>query len=215
MPDPLQVIAVLEMAGVDSIVYTLRGESSDLVERDLSVLHHCIHTHFNLRIVPGEKTIQTAIKSHASMVTFIRLHEQNAESIDLTRQEEFLLGQIHALRQKGIIVNALIDPDAEQLKAAVRLHMDYIELNARRFILADNLTTMEQELENLKVMSMSAVKFNLSVMAGGDPDCTHLRGLRMINEIEEINTGHPLFNRSLFVGVHQAVKDFITELQKQ
>lgn len=213
MPDPVQIISVLEMAGVDSIVYTARGDKNGLEERDLSILHHCIHSHFNLRIIPSESMVQTAIRSRASMVTFIHQNDQKISSIDLTRQEDVLLNQINTLRQKGIIVNALVDPDAEQLKAAVRMHFDYIELNLSRYIRADNITAMEQELENMKVLSLSAAKFNLSVMAGGDPDCNHLRGIRMISEIEEINTGQALFNRSLFVGLHQAVKDFISALQ--
>ncbi len=123
--------------------------------------------------------------------------------------------QINHLRQKGIIVNALVDPDAEQLKAAVRLHFDYIEFNTGRYIGADTLTGMEQELENMKALAMTAAKFSLSVMAGGDMDVGQIRGIRMINEIEEVNIGQPLFNRSLFVGLHQAVKDFNEALQAE
>ncbi len=212
MPDPIQIIAALEMAGADSIVYTAKGERSGYEERDLSILHHCIHSHFNLRIVPAENMIQTAIRSRASMVTFIKLNDARISSVDLTQHEDYLLNQINALRQKNIIVNALIDPDAEQLKAAVRLHFDYIELNAHRYINADNITTMEQELENMKVLSMSASKFNLSVMVGGDLDSNQLRGIRVINEVEEVNIGQSLYNRSLFVGIHQAVKDFSAAL---
>lgn len=213
MPDPVQVISSLEMAGADSIVYTPAGRVPALAERDLAVLHHCIHSHFNLRLEPDESMVATALKAQASMVTMIGRLNGKTVSVDLKNKEDQLAPMIHTLRQKGIIVNALIDTDADQLKAAVRLHLDYIELNAVRYVQSDNLNTMEQELENLRTLAMTAARFNVSVMLGGELDYPQLRGITMIKEIEEVNVGQPLFNRSLYVGLHQAVKDFIEALR--
>lgn len=207
-PDPVHVIALLETAGVDSIVYTLTGEPSTGVMRDLSLLYECIHTHFNLRFYPHEQSVQTALKSRAGMLTIVDFEENRIKPVDLQAKESAVSPMISYLRGKGAIVNVLVDPSAEQIKAAVRMQCDYIELNTAKYANAENLADMERELENLKIIATTTAKYNMGVMASGDLELTSLKPVAEIPEIEEINFGSTLINRAILNGLSQAVKDY-------
>lgn len=208
-PDPVHAIAMIEMAGADSIVYTLQGAAASKEPRDVKILKDCIHSHFNLRIVPTQEMIQLAVNARAEMVTLIGREETGTKSLAVAQNESALIPLVQSLRANGIVVNALVEPDAVQIKSAVKIGCDYVELNAEKYVRADSLTLMEQELENIKAIAMAAVKLNLGVMASGNLDYTNVRDLLKIDEIEEINVGHPVVSRALFVGLDQAVRDFI------
>lgn len=208
-PDPVHAIAMIEMAGADSIVYTLQGAAASKEPRDVKILKDCIHSHFNLRIVPTQEMIQLAVNARAEMVTLIGREETGTKSLGVAQNESALIPLVQSLRANGIVVNALVEPDAVQIKSAVKIGCDYVELNAEKYVRADSLTLMEQELENIKAIAMAAVKLNLGVMASGNLDYTNVRDLLKIDEIEEINVGHPVVSRALFVGLDQAVRDFI------
>lgn len=209
LPDPVHAIAMIEMAGADSIVYTLQGAAASKEPRDVKILKDCIHTHFNLRIVPTQEMVQLAIGARAEMVTLIGREDTATQSLAVAQNESMLIPLVQSLRASGIVVNALVDPDAVQIKSAVKIGCDYVELNAEKYVRADNLTLMEQELENIKAIAMAAVKLNLGVMASGNLDYTNVRDILKIEEIEEINVGHPVVSRALFVGLDQAVRDFV------
>ena len=208
-PDPVHAIAMIEMAGADSIVYTVQGAAASKEPRDVKILKDCIHSHFNLRIVPTQEMIQLAVNARAEMVTLIGREETGTKSLAVAQNESALIPLVQSLRANGIVVNALVEPDAVQIKSAVKIGCDYVELNAEKYVRADSLTLMEQELENIKAIAMAAVKLNLGVMASGNLDYTNVRDLLKIDEIEEINVGHPVVSRALFVGLDQAVRDFI------
>lgn len=210
LPDPVHAIAMIEMAGADSIVYTLHGIASSQEPRDVKILKDCIHTHFNLRITPSHDMVQLAINARAEMVTFIEHKDNQIKSVSVAQNENQLMPLVNTLRASGIVTNILVDPDAVQIKAAVKIGCDYIELNTQKYVNADNLTLMEQELENIKAMAMAAVKLNLGVTASGHLNYTNVRDILKINEIEEINVGHSVVSRSLFVGLDQAVRDFVS-----
>ncbi len=209
VPDPIHVIAMLEAAGVDSIVYTLPGTPSTSVDRDLPLLKESVHSHFNLRLAVSEAAVRKATAAGAEMVTLIGWEGHRSTSIDLVRDESVVRGTVQGLRQAGIVVNALVEPDANQLKAAVQTGCDYVELHAHRFVHAESIPMMEQELDNLKVMALAAAKLKLGVTLSGDLDYTNLRSVLGIEELEEINVGHAVISRALFFGVDRAVRDLV------
>ena len=210
LPDPIHAIAMIEMAGADSIVYTLQGLAASNEPRDVKILKDCIHTHFNLRIAPTNDMVQLAINAGAEMATLIRPDGNDVRSVPAAQDENQLMPLVNALRAAGIVVNILVDADATQVKSAVKIGCDYVELNTEKYVHADNLTLMEQELENIKAIAMAAVKLNLGVTASGHLNYTNVRDLLKIDEIEEINVGHSVVSRALFVGLDQAVRDFVT-----
>lgn len=209
-PDPIHAIAMIEIAGADSIVYTMRGSGSDLESRDLKLLKECIHSHFNLRLMPTAESVTIAVAARPEMATLIRQEAGEIKSINLTQNEASLAPLVGTLRAAGIVVNALIDTDANQIKSALKVGCDYVELNASKLVSAESIALMEQELDNMKALAMAAAKLNLGVTVSGNLNYSHIRDLLKIQEIEEINMGHAIVARALFVGFDQAVRDGIS-----
>lgn len=213
MPDPLSAIAMIELAGVDSIVYTLPDRITPPIERDLRLLKEAIHTHFNLRLRPETSEVQMAIDARAEMATFVGMDGGRVVSLQADQMESTLTALVRMLRQAGAVVNVLIEPDAHQIKSAATAGCDYVELNANRYVHAESLTLMEQELDNLKTMALAAAKLKLGVTLSGDLDYSNVRALTLIEEIEEINVGHSIIHRALFFGYDQAIRDFAALLK--
>jgi pyridoxine 5-phosphate synthase len=207
-PDPIHAIAMIEMAGADSIVYTLQESGSIAEMRDLKILKECIHSHFNLRVTPTSEMVMSALAAKPEMVTFIQQNGPDIRSVNILPIENQLAPLVGTLRAAGVVVNVLIDTDANQIKAALRVGCDYVELHAAKFVSSESITLMEQELENIKSLAMGAAKLNLGVTVSGRLTYTNVRDLLAIGEIEEINVGHAVVARALFVGFDQAVRDF-------
>ncbi len=212
-PDPLHAVALLELAGADGIVYTLNPEDANS-KRDLSVLRASIHSHFNLRITPMLANIDAAKESRAEMVTFIEMNHGVVSSVNITEKEVPLAAMISELRSAGIVVNVLIQSDAQQIKSAAKINCDYIELNAEKMTTANSITLMEQEIENIRSIAMAARKVNLGVSVSGPLDYNNIHSILSIPEIEEINIGHAIMARALFCGMDQAVRDFLNLIKK-
>jgi pyridoxine 5-phosphate synthase len=210
IPDPIHAVALIEMAGADSVVYTMQGNGYIHEARDLKILKESIHSHFNLRIVPTPEMVSAAVSAKPEMVTLIQRDGQTVRSVNLTQNESQWAALIGSLRSAGIVVNVLIDTDANQIKAALKAGCDYVELNADKYVSSESITLMEQELENMKALAMAAAKLNLGVTVSGSFSYSNVREILSINEIEEINVGHAIVARALFVGFDQAVRDFLS-----
>ncbi|MBX7151884.1 pyridoxine 5'-phosphate synthase [bacterium] len=207
-PDPIHAIAMIEMAGTDGIVYTISEKPSSAEERDLRILRDCIHTHFNLRIPMSEAMVAKAIQARPEMVTLIHAGYPSSP-INLLGQESVIQTAVDKLRQGGAVTNILIEPSVDQIKAAVKIGVDYVELYTAHYATADSLAKMEQELENLKTIAMAASKLNLGISASGSLHYGNLRPIMSIEAIEEINIGHSVCARALFVGLDKAIRDVI------
>ncbi len=212
-PDPLSAIAMMELAGVDSVVYTLPEHPSPQVDRDLRLLKDIIHSHFNLRIGPEAAAVQKAVEARAEMVTLVGFENGRATGVRVEAHEQTLAGYVRTLRAAGAVVNILIEPDAHQIKAATRFGCDYVDFFVNRYVHADSMTLMEQELENLRAMALAAAKLKLGVSVSGDLDYNNVRPILDIGEIEEINVGDSILNRALFFGYDQAIRDFTAILK--
>lgn len=207
-PDPVHAITMIEMAGADGIVYTVSEKPTPSEERDLRILRDCIHTHFNLRIPMSDAMVAKAIQARPEMVTLSQTGYP-LSPVNLVGQEGAVQTAVDKLRQSGAVTNILIEPSVDQIKAAVKIGVDYVELHTANYATADNLSKMEHELENLKTIAMAAAKLNLGVSASGHLHYGNLRPIMLIEAIEEINIGHSICARALFVGLDKAIRDVI------
>ena len=207
-PDPLHAVALIEMAGVDGIVYTVFEKYHEQQMRDLKVLKAAVHSHFNLRLKPTEQMIQLAFSNLPEMITFADVQDDAVKPLNLAEHESTLSSLVPSLRDKGIVVNVFIDTDLDQIKTAGQLGCDYVELNAARLIQASSITTMEIEIDNIRSASIAAARLKLGVTATGPIDYHNVREVKKIEEIEEVNVGHAILARALSVGYEKAIRDF-------
>ncbi len=113
------------------------------------------------------------------------------------------------LTAAGITVSLFIDPQQAQIEAAKDVGARCIELHTGKYANAREQTDALQEFENLKKSAGNASNLGLQVFAGHGLDYQNVKKILSIAKIEELNIGHSIISRAVFVGLEAAVCEMI------
>ena len=69
---------------------------------------------------------------------------------------------------------------------------------------------IKTELERIRFAAKRGAELNLKVAAGHGLDYPNVKAVADIEEIEELNIGHSIISRAIFVGLDRAVRDMLT-----
>lgn len=216
LPDPIAAAVLAEMAGAHGIVCHLREDRRHIKDKDLYLLKEIVKTHLNMEMAPTDEMVKIATEVVPDMVTLVpeRREEVTTEGgLDVISNFEYLQEAITILRANNIVVSLFIDPEINQIKAAVRVKADYVELHTGNYSNAESLHRINDELERLRSMAVAANKLGLGVSAGHGLNYQNVREIAGIPQIEELNIGHAIIARAAMTGLERAVKDML-ELMK-
>ena len=215
-PDPAAFAIAAEMAGVDGIVVNLREDRSDIIDRDVTILKEIVQTHLNLAIPLNDEMIKKALNWLPDMVTLLpsTAGEKSDASLDVTNTLPYLEEAVKTLRANNIVVAILINPEAQQIRAAARAQADYIQLNTAPLFKVDDLGVMNDLVEQYRSAAIAANKIGMGVSAGRQLTFQSLREMVDISYIEEFNVGWSIVARSMLVGIEKAIQDFKKALEK-
>ncbi len=208
-PDPLQIVGLVEMAGGDGIVCHLREDRRHLQDRDLELLRQVVKTHLNLEMAATDEMVEIACRIGPDMVTLVpeKREEVTTEGgLDVVKFRDNIQEKIARLKKSGIVVSLFIAPDLETVKTARSVGADFVELHTGEYANAKSEQEINVELEKLRSMSVAAVKLGLRVSAGHGLNHFNVTPVARIPEIEELNIGHSLIGRAVFVGIVEAVR---------
>lgn len=122
-------------------------------------------------------------------------------------------GSLRVLRDAGIGISLFIDPDRDQIRASVDVGAQIVELHTGDYCETSG-EEQRRELARLQVAATDSFQFGLKVAAGHGLDYQNTCAVARIQEIEELNIGHSIVCRALFVGFERAVADMITLMAK-
>ena len=110
------------------------------------------------------------------------------------------------MAEAGILVSLFIDSDEKQIEAAIRCGAPYIELHTGRYAESSG---EEQKLELQRIASAAkfAARRGLIVNAGHGLHYHNVQAIARIPELYELNIGHAIVSRALFVGLETAVAE--------
>ena len=111
------------------------------------------------------------------------------------------------MTERGIITSLFIDPDPAQIEAAAELKSPWIELHTGAYANAYYGEGRASELQVLKDGAALAHQLGLVVNAGHGINYTNISEVITIPHLHELNIGHTIVSRALFVGVKQAVQE--------
>ncbi|OPZ70868.1 MAG: Pyridoxine 5'-phosphate synthase [bacterium ADurb.Bin478] len=138
--------------------------------------------------------------------------EDESASLDVDANLEYIEEVAATLRANNIVVNALIAPENNQVRAAARAGMDYVQINTFPFSLVEDLGTMTEQVERIRSVALAAHKLGMGVSAGRGLSYQNIREIGSIDIIEECNVGRAIISRSLLVGIDRAVIHFKSQL---
>jgi len=210
-PDPVFAAYLAELAGADQITCHLREDRRHIQERDLEILRQTVSTSLNLEMAASDEIIGIACRIKPDMATLVpeRRQERTTErGLDVVSQIDVLRSTVETLHKAGIKVSLFIDPVEEAVKASKEIGADQVELHTGTYSEAQG-ERRTREIERIARAANLAKRIDLQVAAGHGLDYHNVRAICEIREIEELNIGHSIVSRAVFVGFERAVREMI------
>jgi pyridoxine 5-phosphate synthase len=120
---------------------------------------------------------------------------------------------IKRLQTAGVRVSLFIDPTLEQVDAAGELGAEMVELHTGKLANAFAEKIEREELENLQAAAKAASELKLQVNAGHGINYTNIQLINKIPHLTELNIGHSIISRALFVGLQNAVREMLWAME--
>ena len=213
-PDPVAAAAACEAAGADGITAHLREDRRHIQDRDVLRLRQTVETYFNLELASVREMVDLAISIRPQQVTLVpeRREEVTTEGgLDLTTDPVRLRSAIDALTSGGIRVSLFIDPSKAAVEESARLGVPAVELHTGRYA---HDSTSGGPLQALRESARRGSELGLAIHAGHGLTVRNVGPVAAIPEIEELNIGHSIISRSVFVGIETAVREMREAMQR-
>jgi len=218
-PDPLEAAIIAEKAGAYGITAHLREDRRHMQDNDIRRLKDQITTPLNLEMAAVDEMVKIAIITKPFQVSIVPENRQEITTeggLNVLEQEDHLIEVGHKLKERDILFSLFIDPDADQVKAAKRVKADSIELNTGPYSESSSIDKNTQDLAQLRKAAMQAHELGLRIFAGHGLSIDNVPAIiRNVPWIEELNIGHHIVSRSIYVGMDQSVRDMVSCIQSK
>ena len=211
-PSVLDAALICEMAGATAITVHLREDRRHIKDDDVLNLKKNLKAKINLEMAATDEMQKIALDvvPYSCCIVQEKRQELTTEGgLDVISKKDKIKELINALHSKGIIVSLFIDPDKNQVKAAADAGSDYIELHAGAFANAFGCEEQDVEFNKLKDAAEYARNLGLKVNAGHGLNYENVSLMNKIEGLCELNIGHSIVSRAIFVGLEMAVKEMI------
>jgi pyridoxine 5-phosphate synthase len=201
-----------ELAGAHQITIHLREDRRHIQDRDLEIMRATVQTRLNLEMAATQEMLEIALAVRPDCVTLVpeKREEQTTEGgLNVVGADGILAETCDQLMEAGIDVSLFIDPDAATIEASSRLDVHAVELHTGDFAEALDEERREIELRRLQDAARFAASCSLMVAAGHGLDYVNTPEVAVIPEVEELNIGHSIVARAIFVGFDQAVREML------
>ncbi len=214
-PDPVAAALACEAAGAHGITAHLREDRRHIQDRDVSKLREVIKTRLNLEMANSAEIIAIAIQLKPEIVCLVpeRRQEVTTEGgLEVAANVKALTATRQRMNDHGIEVSMFIAPDPEQVEAAARAGSQFVELHTGAFAESSG-SQRADELQRLVTAAQQAHALGLKVNAGHGLNYENLRWLERVPHLVELNIGHSIVSRSIFVGLPEAVKEMLALME--
>ena len=206
-PDPVAAATLCEDAGADGITAHLREDRRHIQDDDIHRLARTVRTVLNLEMACTEEMVQIALRTKPHQVTLVpeRREEITTEGgLDVAAAADRIRDAVARLTTSGIRTSLFIAPHADAVRRSADLGADAIELHTGQYAHAHGSAA---ELRALQEASTLGAKLGLAVHAGHGLTVANVEPVLAIPEVEEVNIGHSIISRAIFVGLREAVAE--------
>ncbi|HSG82823.1 MAG TPA: pyridoxine 5'-phosphate synthase [Gemmatimonadota bacterium] len=213
-PDPVRAAVLAELGGAEAITVHLREDRRHIKDRDVVLLLQTVRTGVNLEMAIEEEMVRFALQHAPLQVTLVpeRREEITTEGgLDLGDAERRARAAdaLKRLREAGIKTSLFIDPDEETVRISNELGADAVELHTGEYANAATHAVRVEQLQRLRRTAKLGVGLGLAVHAGHGLTYENVTPVAAITEIEELNIGHSVVSRAVFVGMERAVREML------
>jgi pyridoxine 5-phosphate synthase len=208
-PSVAEAARLAERAGADSITIHLREDRRHIQDADVKILCEECSTRINLEMAVTEEMILIALERKPADVCLVpeKREELTTEGgLDVVSNSKVVTGAVTRLQEAGIRVSLFIDPDQEQLEAAHECGAPVVELHTGTYADAAE-RRQEEELQRLDDACVYGHSLGLQINAGHGLHRGNVQQVARLPHMEELNIGHSIIARAIFVGLENAVRE--------
>ncbi|MGC8724623.1 MAG: pyridoxine 5'-phosphate synthase [Acidobacteriota bacterium] len=209
-PDPVHAAVLCELAGADGITVHLRGDRRHIQDRDVELLKRTIGTRLNIEMAATTEMMERAAAIQPWQVTLVpeRPNEITTEGgLDVVLNQAQLTQAAARLASHGIRVSLFVDPNLNAVRAAHKAGVQAVEINTNAYAIARTEAERTAALKAIDEAVRMGSKLGLAILAGHALNYRNVGPIAAMELVEELNIGHAIVARALFVGLQQAVAE--------
>src|SRR5690242_2855715 len=206
-PDPVEAARLCERAGADGITAHLREDRRHIQDVDIERLATVVTTVLNLEMACTDEMLEIATRLQPHQVTLVpeRREEITTEGgLDVSRDPERIRRGVARLDDAGIRTSLFIAPHVDDVKRSRDLGAVAIELHTGQYSHCPKDPHMLRALEDAARLGAD---LQLAIHAGHGLTVENVQPVAAIPQIEELNIGHSVVSRAVFVGLAEAVRE--------
>ena len=212
LPDPVRAALMAIEAGADGITAHLREDRRHIRDDDMARLKREISKPLNFEMAATDQMLDIAlrIKPHACCLVPEKRTERTTEGgLDVVGGHDHLKPYVSELTRAGVRVSLFVEPSEEALRASASLGAPVVELHTGAW--CDALAQGERdraahEFERLRAAAAQTTSLRLECHAGHGLDFDSARAIAALPQVVELNIGHFLIGKAIFVGLAHSVK---------
>ena len=215
-PDLVAAAKIAEFAGAHQITIHLRQDRRHIQDHDVDDLKQVLQVRLNLEMAAVDEMIANAHRIQPETVCLVPENRQEITTeggLDVASQKDRLKEVVADMHDRGIKVSMFIDPDLDQVEASLFTGADYVELHTGAYANARH-DDVEQELNRLKQCADHVHEAEMGLHMGHGLNVRNLEPVARIRGLREVNIGHDIIARSIFIGLDRAVKEILDLLQR-
>jgi pyridoxine 5-phosphate synthase len=211
-PSVLESARLAERAGADSITIHLREDRRHIQDADVAALIKGCATRINLETAVTREMLDIALLNRPADVCLVP--EKRAElttegGLDVVAHHHAIAGAVSALQDAGIRVSLFIDPHPEQLRVSAATGAQVVELHTGTYAEAEG-AAQQTELLRLRAACELGHELGLQINAGHGLHYQNVVAVAGLPFMTELNIGHAIVARAIFVGLEAAVREMKT-----
>ena len=216
-PSLIDAAKICESSGADSITLHLREDRRHIQDHDVEELKSRLTTKMNLEMAATDEMLEIATKilpEDCCLVPEKRQELTTEGGLDVLSQLGRIKEVCSELSTNNIKASLFIDPDNYQIEAAVECGAPIIEIHTGHYADASSAAEMQKELQKISEACAYAHSLGLQVNAGHGLTLENTKAIAEINSVVELNIGHSIISRALFVGLGAATSEMKQLIQE-
>jgi pyridoxine 5-phosphate synthase len=216
-PDPVWAAAEAELGGATCITLHLREDRRHIQDRDLEILKKTVQVKLNLEMAVTDPMVDIACRIRPNQATLVPEGRQEITTeggLPVAGQEAKVKAAVTRLKAAGITVSLFIDPKPEEVEASARVEADAVEFHTGEYANAPDGPQRGRQFLRIAEAARQAQGLGLVVHAGHGLNYVNVCRIAQIPGMTELNIGHSIVSRAIFIGLRKAVREMVRLIER-
>ena len=215
IPNLYQFVKDIQNFGIHGVTVHPRPDERHITLKDTYEISKIVKTNYNIEGYPDERFIKIISEIKPEQATLVPdTHDviTSDQGWDTVKNKSLLRDVIKNLKSFGTKVSVFINPELEFVEGAFDCGADRIELYTGDYS-SEYLTDKSNSIKKYVNASLKAKKLGMDVNAGHDLNLENLKYFKsQISFLFEVSIGHALNSDSIYYGIENTIKKYLSKL---